>query len=458
MPNVSFEKTNNVLGVITVAMPKQELTERLTTELKGQRAKVAMKGFRKGKVPMGTLRKMFGNEILGRILDEDIRESLFGYIEKEDIKLIFSPQPIEEEGTPVITAGNIEDLTLKYQVALEPEFSFEIPDTAFDYYVLDVKDEDIEEAVQSMLKRAGESEDLTEGTVQDDDVISVTFTEAGPVDDKITNATKIYLEALTDESKALFIGKSVGDSVNVADLSTLEKDSTEAYVKKYFLDLEDTETDISGKTFDVSVDGITRVTPSEMTTDFFAQYDPTGAVTTEGELRDDIVTKQSAGFKQQADGMAGFAIQKYLVENTEMELPIEMMKEINKEDETEYDLFERGVRWMLIRNKFAADEDLKLEYEDIREEAVSSLLGMLGGQRPDFLTEEFIDSYVKRALDDEEQRNQLSSNAIEKKIMNALREKVTLQDMPVDSDKFNEVIKKFNEANSPAPAAVLEEE
>ncbi|MEO0731744.1 MAG: hypothetical protein AAFZ52_02845, partial [Bacteroidota bacterium] len=75
--------------------------------------------------------------------------------------------------------------------------------------------------------------------------------------------------------------------------------------------------------------------------------------------------------------------------------------------------------------------------------------GMLGGQRPDFLTDEFIDNYVGRMLDDEEQRQQLQSNAIEKKIMVALREKLTLEEKPVSADEFNDIIKAFNAENSP---------
>ena len=450
MPQVSFEKTGNVTGVITVHLPKSELNEKLTIELKKQRGKVNMKGFRKGKVPMSTLRKMFGNEVLGRILDTEVREGLFGHIENEKLNIIFSPRPIEEEGTPVITAGNLQDLTLKYEVALEPEFNYEIPTDAVEYFVLDVSDEDVDEAVESMLKRAGESEDLEEGTVEENDVLTINITEAGPLEDKITNETKLYTESLTENGKELFMGKAIGDTITVDDLNDIEEESTETYVKKYFLGLEDADTDISGKSWEVTIKGITRLTPAELNEEFFTKYNPAGDITTEEQLREDIVRQQSSGFQQQADGMANFAIQKAMVENTEMELPIEMMKELNEGEETPFEQFERGVRWMLIRNKFASDEDIKLEYEDLKEEAVQGLLGMLGGQRPDFLTDDFIDSYVQRALQDEEQRNQLTSSALEKKIMTSLREKVTLQETKLSADDFNDQIKKFNEENSPA--------
>jgi len=92
---------------------------------------------------------------------------------------------------------------------------------------------------------------------------------------------------------------------------------------------------------------------------------------------------------------------------------------------------------------------VKLEYDDVRAEAVESLMGMLGGQRPDFLTDEFIDNYVGQMLQDEKQREQLSSNAIEKKIMSALRRRVDIKDKPLTADEFNDAIKAFNEENTP---------
>ncbi len=102
-----------------------------------------------------------------------------------------------------------------------------------------------------------------------------------------------------------------------------------------------------------------------------------------------------------------------------------------------------------------------MEYEDLRAEAEANLVNMLGGQRPDFMTDDFIDNYVRRALDDEEQRNQLSGSAIEKKIMAALREKVVMNEQALSVDDFNAVIKKFNEENAPPPPpaeAAAEEE
>jgi len=94
--------------------------------------------------------------------------------------------------------------------------------------------------------------------------------------------------------------------------------------------------------------------------------------------------------------------------------------------------------------------DVRITTRYTEDDFTESLLGMLGGQRPDFRTDEFSDNYVKQMLQDEKQREQLSSNAIEKKIMAAIRGTVKTKDKKLDADGFNELIKTFNEENTPA--------
>jgi trigger factor len=451
MPNVTFDKTGNVTGRLEVAITKEELNTKLVAELKKQKNKVSMKGFRKGKTPLSTLRKMMGNQILGQILDDQIKESLFGHIEENDIKLIFSPQPVEDEKMPMLTANTLQDITFKYDLALEPEFELELPTKTFDKYVLKTDKKFLDEQVERMLKQGGETEEIEEGKVGKEDILDVTFTEAGPLEDKITNDTKLYVDSLSDAGKKMIIGKKIGSTIKVKDMAAIEKDSTPAYVNKYLLELEDADTDISGKKFEMTINKASRVTAAELNEAFFTKFDASGEITTEEQMRAKIAEDNASGFDKQGDMMANFEIQKALVEGTEIELPLDIMKDIHEEEANgSFDMFQRGVKWMLIRNKFAEKNEIKLEFEDIKAEATESLMGMLGGQRPDFLTDEFIDNYVKQMLQDEKQREQLSSNAIEKKIMAAIRGSVKTKAKKLDADGFNELIKTFNEENTPA--------
>ena len=491
MAEVTYEKTGPVTGRIQLAFSKDELSKQLNDELRKESKKVSVKGFRKGKVPMSALRKLMGNQVFGPMLDRTIQQQLFGYIEENDIKLIFSPIPDESEQVDPISATNIKDLKLTYDLGLEPDFELQLPEQSFTKYVLKTDDAFIDEQLTSLRKQRGTTEDLEEGTIEENDILKVTIQE---VEGDISNDTTLYLDSLSDDVKEQLLGQPVGTSITVDDLTTVEKESTEESVKKYLLDLdggkqqdgdddelEDVEVDtvedfdeadedeqefdegrqakktgkedvdLSGKTFSITVNSISRLTPAELDEAFFIQFDPSGEVTNEEQLRERLAANASEGFNQQGVSMANFEIQRALVEGNDFEVPTELMKKLSKGDsEKDFALFERSVRWMLIRNKIAEQKEVELQYEDVREEALQSLLKMLGGQRPDFLTDEFLDNYIQNMLKDDKQREELSSNALEKKIMVAVREDVTLVEQPLTVEEFNDTIKAFNEANAPA--------
>ena len=483
MAEVTYEKTGPVTARLQLFFSKDELNKKLTEELKKESKKVSIKGFRKGKTPVSAVRKLMGNQILGPLLDRSIQDELFGYIEDNDIKLIFSPLPDETEKVEQITATSLRDLKLSYDLGLEPEFELQMPEEPFTLSVLNTDEAFIDEQVESLRKQRGESEDLQEGTIGENDILKVTVAEVGGT---LTNDTSLYLDSLTDEVKAKLLGKEVGESITVDDLLAVEKESTEAGAKKYLLDLdtktdegaEDVEVDevgdfteaeedeknfdrehrvkaadyeLQGKSFTITVNSITRLTPAELNEEFFIQFDPTGEITTEEQLRERLAANAAEGFNNQGVSMANFAIQKALVEGNEFDVPTELMKKMSKEDkERDFDLFERSVRWMLIRNKITDVKKIELQYEDVRAEALQSLLKMLGGQRPDFLTDEFLDNYIQNMLKDEKQREELSSNALEKKVMKAVREDVTLVEEALTVEDFNNAIKAFNDANTPA--------
>ncbi|WP_116126209.1 trigger factor [Lewinella sp. IMCC34183] len=452
MAEVTYEKTGPVTGRIQLFFPKEELSKKLNEELKKESKRVSIKGFRKGKTPLSALRKLMGNQVFGPLLDRSIQQELYTYIEENDLKLIFSPLPDESEPVEQISAGNIKDLRLAYDLGLEPTFELQLPEQSFTKYVLDTNDEFLDELVENLRKQRGETKEIEEGPIEAEDILDVTIQE---VDGELTNETKLYVDNLREGVKEQLSGQNIGTTVTVDDLSQVEENGSESHVRKYLLELdeEQQDTDLSGKSFTITVNKISRLVPAELNEEFYIQFDPEGNVTNEEELRERLAEENAKGFNAQGVSMANFEIQRALVEGNDFELPIDLMHKLSKDDqESNFELFERGVRWMLIRNKVATEKEIELQYEDVRAEALESLMRMLGGQRPAFLNDEFLDNYIQNMLKDEKQREELSSNAMEKKVMAAIREDMNLVEQPLSVEEFNDTIKAFNEANTP-PAA-----
>ncbi|PHI21536.1 hypothetical protein CEQ90_01610 [Lewinellaceae bacterium SD302] len=447
MPNVVFDKTSDVTATLTINVSKDELDQKLKAELNKARKTANLKGFRKGKAPLSTLRKMMGNDLLSQIMDREINESLFGYIDENKVEVIFSPMPAKEQELVDIDAKNVQDVALVYDLALRPEFELKVPGKTFDKFVLLTDDDFIDERVSDLRKQLGESKEVEKG-IQDNDVVTVTFTqldEAGkPVEGGITNETKLFTDSLEDKLKEELTGKDVGFETKV-DPTKVEKSSTDTYVKKYLLGLDGEEAEMPAGEFQLKVEGITRVSPAELDEEFFKKFDPSGEVTDEAGLRKRIQEDNAAGFNKQGDSMLDFQIQKELVENTKMELPTEFLKRVNEDQEQSLERFERGIRWMMIRNEYAKQHELQVTQEDISEAAASQLIGMMGGQRPEWLNDEFIDNYAARMMEDEKQRDELIYRTLETKIMESLRGEVKTKDIAITADDFNEKIKEFNE-------------
>lgn len=454
MANVTYEKTSPITGRLQLSFTKEELSKKLNEELKKESKRVNIKGFRRGKTPLSALRKLMGNQVFGPLLDRNIQQELYGYIEENDIKLIFSPIPDESVPVEQISATNIKDLNLAYDLALEPQFELSIPEQAFTQYVLAVDEDFLDEQITTLRRAQGTSQEVEEAKIEARDILDVKIEE---VDGELANTAKLFVDSLKEDFQDQFLGQEKDFSLVVDDLASLEENTTEDYVLKYLLGLDveaKADYELDGKTFRLTVVAINRIVPAEMDEEFFTKVDPTGAVKNEDDLRAKITDENGKGFDAQGIGMVNFEIQRALVEGNNFELPTELMKKIGKDDtDSGLEQFERGVRWMLIRNKIAQQKDIQLEYEDIRAEAMETLMRMLGGRRPDFLTDEFVDNYVQNMLKDENQREELTSNALEKKIMDAIRDEVSIEEKPISSDEFNETIKEFNSANSPTPVA-----
>lgn len=453
MPQVNYEQTSNVTGRVAVTLTKEELNDRIKTELKQQRPKVNMRGFRKGKVPLSTLRKMMGNQVLAQSMDEMLNDSITNYIKENDLKIVMAPQPVEDANMPTITANSLQDITLEYDLALRPDYEIVYPEGPFTKYVIELDEADIDETIDNIRRQIGGSQTVTEGEVQEDDMINVTITEVGPLEDKITADGQFYASSLAEGGKELFMGKAIGSAFELDDLSVLEDNANEEFVRKYILKLEEEEgeeTDLTGKRWSIAIDSVGRITPAEMDEDFFAKYDSDGEITTEEQLREAVRADHAEQFNAQGQSMLEVAAQEAFMEANKPELPLDMIRKIHNSDEGDFEGFQGAFTWMTLRDMIVEQEDLQLSYDDLRDEALDKLLGMLGGRRPPFLDDAFVDNYTQKMMEDESQRMELTHGALNRLVREHIADTVPSEEKTVGKEAFIEAIQAFNEKHAPA--------
>ena len=137
--NVSFEKSSAVNAKLTVHLAKTDYSAEVDKSLKNLKKRVNMPGFRPGMVPMGMVKKMYGNEIKAEEINKKLSEAVDNYIKEQKLRLV--ADPMIAEGQPELDIVNGEDYDFAFDLGLAPEINVEL--TAKDkipYYKIEVDD------------------------------------------------------------------------------------------------------------------------------------------------------------------------------------------------------------------------------------------------------------------------------------------------------------------------------
>ncbi|MBR4758338.1 MAG: trigger factor family protein, partial [Bacteroidaceae bacterium] len=154
--NVTFDKTDELNGRITVAVEKADYAESVEKGLKDFRKKANMPGFRPGQVPMGLLKKRFGTEIKAEQVDKLLREKLYTYIRENNLNILGEPLPNEEQQQN-IDFETQDDFSFVFDVALAPEINGKLTKKdKVPFYTIEVDDEMVDKQVQMYASRGGQ--------------------------------------------------------------------------------------------------------------------------------------------------------------------------------------------------------------------------------------------------------------------------------------------------------------
>jgi trigger factor len=157
----------------TMTLPADALEQKMTDKLVAQRGEVQMKGFRKGKVPMPLLRKMFGKSMLGEVVQESVDGAVRAHFEA------CGDRPAMQPDIKITNEQFDEGQDLVIQLSYEklPD----VPETDFSAIALDrpvakVDDADLTEALQNLADNAKSFEPRADGeAAQTGDQVVIDF-------------------------------------------------------------------------------------------------------------------------------------------------------------------------------------------------------------------------------------------------------------------------------------------
>lgn len=139
-----------------------------------------------------------------------------------------------------------------------------------------------------------------------------------------------------------------------------------------------------------------------------------------------------------------------MLKKVDIELPDEFLKRwllaVNKEltqekiDE-DYDKFKDDMKWQLIIDKIAKENEFKVDEEEVIAFAKESTLQQFRQYGMSYIPEEQLEGYAKEIISKPEERRKIVDRLTEDKAVNFIRESVKIDEKEVTLDEFNNMFK-----------------
>jgi len=172
-----------------VTVPATELDEKLVAKLESMKGDIHLKGFRKGKAPVSFLKKMYGKNLMGEIIQEVVTETAEKAFTERDLQPATQPHPHFHSDMDAVAEGKAD---LEYDVHAEILPSFEAMDVSslsLTRPTAEIPKEDIDEAIKNLAENQRSYTARDEGeAAQNDDMVVIDF--EGSIDGEVFEGGK----------------------------------------------------------------------------------------------------------------------------------------------------------------------------------------------------------------------------------------------------------------------------
>lgn len=445
--NITFEKTGNVTGVLTLNIEKADYEANVKKGLQTAQKKVQMPGFRPGHVPAGMVKKMYGTQIKAEEVQKLISEKLYAYIQENNLDVLGEPIAHDDQ----VDIEKDDNFVLHFDLGLSPEMNVELSSNdTVDYYDINVTEEMVDAQVKRMAQQAGHPENVQ--TYEERDIlrgILAQLDENGqPVEGGIVveSASLMPTYFKNDEQKALFNGAKVNDILVINPSKAYE--GNEAEVSSLLKVKKEEVAQYTGD-FSFQVNEISRFVPAEINQEFFDAVFGEGAVEGEEAFRAKVKEGIQAQHVLDSDYKFLLDLRAYCEAKVgEVEFPNEVLKKVmlnnNKEKGEAYveEHFEASInelKWHLIKEKLVKANDIKLEQADVKAAAVEAARMQFAQYGMNNVPVEYLENYAEEMLKNKQQAQSLIERSIETKLVAALKNVLNLNHKDVSAEEFGKL-------------------
>lgn len=449
--NITKNQVDNLNATLKIELGKEDYAERVEKALKDYQKKVVVKGFRPGKTPMGLVKKMYGQSLLLDEINKLLGEALNNYIKDNDLHILGEPLPNETEQKPL----NLEDehFEFLYDIALSPEVNVKMSKREkLPYYRIKVDDEMVDKQVEAICKNNGslvEVDVIEGGEYLKGELIELDENgeaKEGGIRNEDASMSLHYMK--DEEAVKAFMGKKAGEEVKF--------NAAKAYPNKTdyaaLLGVSKEEAEHAGENYCFIIKEIKRYVDAEVNEELFTKLYGKDVVKDVADFR----ARVKAELENQLKGHSEYrftidAKEKMVKKNEDVTLPEAFLKRwivaVNEgmtpeEVEKDFEGYRGEFKWQLVKSAIVREYQVKVEEEDMKKEGRQIAAAQLQQYGLYGLTDEQLDGFAAKLLEDNKQRQHLYERAQEDKVFNVIRENMKLEEQEISMADFEKLFQK----------------
>ena len=450
MATVTKENIGLLHERLTVKLEKTDYLPSFEKALKDYSKKANIPGFRKGQVPAGLIKKMYGTSVFSDEVLRSVDRELIKYLETDKLDIFAQPLPIEID-VHQLDMNNPAEYVFHFEVGMKPDFALADLSTAkTTRYKVTVTDEMINNEIERLQNRYGNMKDLDK-VENDDNVLNVIFTQAdengNDIDGGIKKDNSLLVKYFKESFRPNLAGKTINDFVIVQLNDAFDEKEREWIVSDLGLN-SDNETAKNGY-FKIQITKIGLLEKKELNEEFFNQLYPNQEVKTEADFRNKMKDQIQTHWDNQARNQIHDQAYHELVDHTEIKFPEGFLKKwmrtqgeqvkSDEEVENEFPVFLNQLKWTLITDKIIRENNISVQPEELRNFAKQQLfgyMGMSGGADEQGWVNDYIEKMMKDRKYVEDTYNRLQTQ----KIFEWAETQVKPEEKEISAEEFTKLV------------------
>lgn len=317
------------------------------------------------------------------------------------------------------------------------------------YYVIKVDDEMIDKQIESICKSNGNLLPVEE--IEGTEYLKgelVELDEKGEVKEggiRNEDASMSVFHMKDEAAMNAFKGKKSGEEVKF--------NAAKAYPNKTdfasMLGVNKEEAEKAGENYCFIIKEIKRYVDAEVNEELFTKLYGEGVVKDAADFR----SRVKADIEKQLKGHSEYrftidAKEKLVKKNEDVVLPEAFLKRwivaVNEkmtpeEVEKDFEGYREEFKWQLVKSAIVKEFDVKVEAEDMKKEGRQIAAAQLQQYGLYGLSDEQLDGFAAKLLEDEKQRHHLYERALDSKIFDVIRENVKLEEQEIAMADFEKL-------------------